>query len=176
MRKSRLIAYITIFMVLFLFIILAPEGDSFSVYVQIATISAIVGFLGVTLYYRYLWKLPFFQNVHDIIDISGRWVGEDNSEKEGEKKIKMKIIQHYDEIKIKLTNDKNISESLISSLKKENMGQYLYFLFRSRPKEKVESKNDIFVGTMIIKCDPQVLIGEYFTSNGEIKKIELYRQ
>ena len=178
MRKTKLIAYITIFMVLFLFIIISPkQGDPFSIYLQIATISAAVGFFGVNIYYRYLWKLNFFANMHGIINIGGKWVGKDkNGDETEEKNIKMKIVQHFDEVKIKLVSDNSIIESLISSFKRESTGQYLYFLFRSRPKDKIEAKEDIFFGTMIIKCDHQILIGEYFTSKGEIKKIELYKE
>lgn len=175
MRKSRLIANITIFIVLFLVVILTPsEGERFSTYIKIATISATIGFLGVTLYYRCFWKLPFFTNIHNIINVGGKWNGEAI---DGDKKVEMslKISQHYDEIKIRFTTETDISENLISIIKKETTGQYLYFMFRARPKEKLSSKEDIFVGTMIIKCDKDVLIGEYFTSKGDKKKLELYR-
>ena len=74
----------------------------------------------------------------------------------------LRIIQHFNDVKVKFVGDDFNSESLICKLKKESTGLFLYILYRSRPKDKVTSKKEIYFGSMIIRCDPDVLVGEFF--------------
>ncbi|HHU59929.1 TPA: hypothetical protein GXZ34_03300 [bacterium] len=173
-RRNRLMAMLTVFLALLLFLVINP-GDDTLLATQIATFSATIIFIGHFLYNHIFWRMPPFNSIHNIIDISGNWKGKAIDEVGAETSFEMKVTQHFDDVKVKITGDEYISESLICRLKRESNGLFLYFMYRSRPIDKVTSKRDISFGSMIIRCDPDVLTGEFFTTKNDKNKIELYR-
>lgn len=174
MGKNKFIAIITVFLALVLFVIFRPGDDPVLTF-KIATIAATVVFIGTFLFDRYLWRVPPFASMHSIVDINGKWEGKSIDQNGLIILTELRIIQHFNDVKVKFVGDDFNSESLICKLKKENTGLFLYILYRSRPKDKVTSKKEIYFGSMIIRCDPDVLVGEFFTTKDEKYKIELYR-
>lgn len=175
MGKNKFLAIITVFLALILFIIFRPGDDPILTF-KIATIAASVVFVGVFLFDRYLWRIPPFCSLHNVIDISGDWAGKTENGEDGSfLELNLKIAQHFDDVKVKISGDTFVSESLICRLKREKNGSFLYVLYRSKPKQKLTSQEDITYGSMIVRCDPDVLICEYFTNNNIKHKIELFR-
>ena len=174
MKSNKLVALLTVFLALLLFVVMKPGDDPFLV-MKIASITASVVLVGLFLYSRYLWRVPPFLSMSKMIDIGGKWEGKELLEDGQYRSFRLKFVQYFDEVRVKITSEEYVSESLISRLKREPNGLFLYVMYRSKKSSGVSSKEDIAYGTMIIRCDPDVLTGEFFNSNGERKTIELYR-
>lgn len=172
--NNKLVAIITIFLAFILFLIIQPGDNPFMI-MKIAGITASVVLFIIIIYTRYLWRVPPFSSMHKMIDVSGKWEGKATDKDGFEKIIKLRVRQYYDDVRVKLTGDDFVSESLICKLKRETTGLFLYIMYRSKNIEGVTSKSDMFYGTMIIRCDLDILVGEYFDSNNNHKTFELYR-
>ena len=61
-------------------------------------------------------------------------------------------------------------------MKKDSQGTYLYVVYKSKPSGKIDSKEQIEYGTLVIKCDEDFLEGSFYTSGRLSGKAELYRK
>lgn len=175
MQNNKVTALITVFLTFILFIILQP-GDNPLALIRVASIVAAIVLVVVVIYTHFLWKLEPFVRVHHIIDINGKWEGKFPISGEKEIDIEVTIKQHYDDIKLELTTDHNKSESLVSKISNESDGGKLYIVYKCKPTKKVESKEEIDFGTIILRLDEDILEGDFFNSRGISGHIELYRK
>lgn len=174
MNQSKVTALITVFLTFILFIILQPGDDPLAL-VRIASIVAGVVIVLVVIYTRFLWRVEPFTRFHHVVDISGKWEGKLPV---GDKEIpvEVKIKQYYDDVIVELTTDHNHSESLVTKIVNDVDGSKLYIVYKCKPTSRVESKNDIDYGTIIVRLDEDILEGEYFNSKNISGHIELYRK
>ena len=61
-------------LVFILFVAIKP-GDNPVLLMRIASISAVIIFIGMIIYTRFLWRMIPFINLHKVIDIGGKWQG-----------------------------------------------------------------------------------------------------
>ena len=175
MGKNRIIALFTVFLTFILIIAMKP-GDDPVVLVRIASIVAVIIFIGMILYTRLLWRIAPFNKLHKVIDVGGKWQGKMILENGASYNVDTVITQYLDEIKIKIKTDNFLNDSLVCKMSTEVHGSKLYAVYKSRPNGKVDSKDQIEYGTFIIDCDEDLLEGLFFTSNKLSGKLELYRR
>ena len=175
MGRNKITALLTVFLTFILFIILQP-GDDPLVWIRIASIVAAVVIILVVLYTHFLWKLEPFKRFHRVIDISGKWVGTMPINNEKEIHIEVKIKQFYDDVMVEIKTNNKHSDSLVTKIINDPDGAKLYIVYKCKPNKKVESKDDIDYGTMILRMDEDVLEGEFFNSKNITGLIELYRK
>ena len=175
MSKNKVIALFTVFLTFILIIALKP-GDDPVILVRIASIVAIIMFIGMILYTRVLWRIAPFNKLHNAIDIGGKWQGSIVLENGTSYSVYAVIVQYLDEIKIKIKTDNFLNDSLVCKMSKDAQGSKLYAVYKSKPNGKVDSKDQIEYGTFIIDCDEDILEGLFFTSNNLSGKLELYRK
>lgn len=175
MSRNRILAIFTVFLVFVLFIAMKP-GDNPVILMRVASITAAIIFVGLILYTRILWRVAPFSSFHKIVDIGGKWEGKmvDNEGKICE--INAHITQYFDEIKIKIKTDNIFNDSLVCKMSCDAQGTKLYAVYKSKPIGKLDSKEQIENGTIIIKCDEDFLEGTFYTSNRIVGSVELYRK
>ena len=175
MGQSRVTALITIFLTFILFVILQPGDDPLAL-VRIASIVAAVVILLLIIYSRFLWKIEPFTRFHHVVDISGKWVGKLPVSSDKEIPLEVRIKQHFDDVIVKIYTDHNQSESLVTKIVNEPDGSKLYIVYKCKPTTRVEAKEDIDYGTIIVRLDEDILEGEYYNSKNMSGHIELYRK
>ena len=175
MQNNKVTALITVFLTFILFIILQP-GDNPLALIRVASIVAAIVLIIAVIYTRFLWRLEPFTRIHHIPDISGKWEGKFPLNDGKEIDIEVKIKQYYDDIKLELATDHNKSESQVCKISNEIDGSKLYIVYKCKPTKRVESKNEIDFGTIILRLDEDILEGEIFNSRGVSGHIELYRK
>ena len=175
MNRNKLTAIITIFLTFILFVILQPGDDPLAL-VRIASIVAAAVLVLIILYTHFLWKIEPFSRCHKVVDISGIWMGKLPVSEEKQIELEMRIKQYYDEVKITIITDHNQSESLITKMANDVDGNKLYVIYKCKPTSRVESKDDIDYGSIILRVDEDILEGEYFNSKNMAGHIELYRK
>jgi hypothetical protein len=151
-------------------------GDNPVILMRVASIAAVIVFVGMILYTRILWRVSPFNKLHKVIDIGGKWQGKmlfDNGEQYD---VDTHIVQNLDEIKIKIKTNNFYNDSLTCKMCINSQGTHLYVVYKSKPNGKVGSKNQIEYGTFIIKCDADFLEGQFYTSGKLAGKVELYRK
>jgi hypothetical protein len=175
MGQNKVTALITIFLTFILFVILQPGDDPMAL-VRIASIVAAVVIVLIVIYTHFLWRVEPFTRFHHIVDISGKWEGKLPILEDKEIPIEVKIKQYYDDVYVELITDHNHSESLVTKIVNEVDGSKLYIVYKCKPTSKVESKDDIDYGTIMLRLDEDILEGEYFNSKNISGHIELYRK
>ena len=175
MNKNRVTAIITIFLTFILFIILQPGDDPLAM-VRIASIVAAAVLILIVIYNHFLWKVEPFKRLHKIVDISGKWEGKLPIGNGKEILVEVTIKQYYDDVSIELVTDHNRSESLVTRISSEADGNKLYVVYKNKNSKKIESKDDIDYGTMMLRLDEDLLEGEFFNSKNISGRIELYRK
>lgn len=175
MSKNKIVALFTVFLTFILIIALKP-GDDPVILIRIASIVAIVMFIGMILYTRLLWRVAPFNKIHKVIDIGGKWQGNMTLENGVSYNVHTVIVQYLDEIKIKIKTDNFLNDSLVCKMSVDAQGPKLYAVYKSKPNGKVDSKDQIEYGTFIIDCDEDFLEGLFFTSNKLSGRLELYRR
>jgi len=175
MGKNRMVAIFTVFLVFILFVAMKP-GDNPEILIRIASIVAIIVFLGTILYTRVLWRVAPFNKLHKVIDIGGKWQGVMSLENGVNYEVFTVITQHLDEVKINIKTNNFLNDSLACRIAVDSQGSKLYAVYKSKPNGKVDSRDQIEYGTFIIKCDEDFLEGIFFTSNKLAGKLELYRR
>lgn len=115
----------------------------------------------ITIYKKWLWKLPIFQNYHGIPDFNGIWEGELSSFLKGEKrKITILIKQDWDKIKIQTYTNKGAkAESTLASINVDNTGA----VFLSYAFDNIREKST-YIGFNCLRYYEDELMGEYFTN------------
>ena len=175
MGRSKVTALITVFLTFILFIILQPGDDPLAL-VRIASIVAAIVVVLIVAYNHFLWRLEPFVRFHHIVDISGKWEGKLPISIDKEIPLEVRIKQYYDDVVVKVITDHNQSESLVTKIVNEPDGSKLYIVYKCKPTGKIESKEDIDYGTIIVRLDEDILEGEYFNSKNMSGHIELYRK
>ena len=175
MGKNRVIAIFTVFLCFILFIAMKP-GDNPEILLRIASIVAIVVFLGIILYTRVLWRVSPFNKLHNVVDIGGKWQGHISLDDGSYYEVETVIYQSLDDVRIKIKTNEFFNDSLMCKMKVDAKGAKLYAVYKSKPNGKVDSKKQIEYGTFIINCDEDFLEGLFFTSNKETGQLELYRK
>ena len=175
MGRNKITALLTVFLTFILFIILQP-GDDPLVWIRIASTVAAVVIVLVVLYTHFLWRLEPFKRFHRVIDVSGKWVGNMPINDEKEIHIEVKIKQFYDDVMVEIKTNNNHSDSLVTRIINDPDGSKLYIVYKCKPNRKVESKDDIDYGTMILRMDEDILEGEFYNSKKITGRIELYRK
>lgn len=175
MSKNKVVALFTVFLTFILIIALKP-GDDPVILIRIASIVAVIMFVGMILYTRVLWKISPFNKLHKVIDIGGKWQGNMTLENGVSYSVYTVITQYLDEIKIKIKTDNFLNDSLVCKMSVQAQGSKLYAVYKSKPNGKVDSKDQIEYGTFIIDCDEDFLEGLFFTSNKLSGRLELYRK
>lgn len=175
MGKNRVIAIFTVFLCFILFIAMKP-GDNPEILLRIASIVAVVVFLGMILYTRVLWRVAPFNKLHNVVDIGGKWKGHISLEDGNYYLVETVIVQYLDCVKIKIKTNEFFNDSLVCKMKVDAKGAKLYAVYKSKPNGKVDSKDQIEYGTFIINCDEDFLEGLFFTSSKEVGELELYRK
>jgi len=175
MHNNKVTALITVFLTFILFIILQP-GDNPLALIRVASIVAAIVLIIAVIYTHFLWRLEPFVRIHHVTDISGKWEGKFPISEDKTIDVEVTIKQYYDDIKLELTTDHNKSESLVSKISSEADGSKLYIVYKCKPSKKVESKDEIDFGTIILRLDEDILEGEIFNSKGISGHIELYRK
>lgn len=175
MGKNKIVALFTVFLTFILIIALKP-GDDPVILIRIASIVAVIVFVGMILYTRLLWRIAPFNKLHSVIDVGGKWQGVMVLENGTTYEIHTVITQYLDEIKIKIKTDNFLNDSLVCRMAVSGQSSKLYAVYKSKPNGKVDSKDQIEYGTFIIDCDEDFLEGLFFTSNKLSGKLELYRK
>lgn len=175
MGKNKVVAIFTVFLCFILFIAMKP-GDNPVILLRIASIVAVVVFLGMILYTRVLWRVSPFNNLHNVVDIGGKWHGHINLDDGGYYEVETVITQFLDDVKIKIKTNDFFNDSLVCKMKVDAKGAKLYAVYKSKPNGRVDSRNQIEYGTFIINCDEDFLEGLFFTSNNVSGQLELYRK
>ena len=175
MNKNKITALITVFLTFILFMILQPGDDPLAL-VRIASIVAAAVLILIVVYTHFLWRVEPFKRIHKIIDISGKWEGKLPIGEGKEILVEVNIRQYYDDVSVELKTDHNKSESLVTRISNEGDGNKLYIVYKCKNIKKIESKDDIDYGTMMLRLDEDILEGEFFNSKNIAGKIELYRK
>ena len=175
MGQNKVTALITVFLTFILFIILQPGDDPLAL-IRIASIVAAVVIIMVVVYTHFLWKVEPFTSFHRVVDISGKWEGKLPVSEGKEIPLEMKVKQYFDDVVVEITTDHNYSESLVTKIVNDADGNRLYVVYKCKPLTRVESKNDIDYGTLILRLDEDILEGEFFNSKHVSGHIELYRK
>ena len=175
MSRNKVTALITVFLTFILFIILQPGDDPLAL-IRIASIVAGAVLVLIMVYTHFLWRVEPFSKFHKIIDINGKWEGELPVSNDKSIKLEMKIKQYFDDVKVSIFTDHNYSESLVTRIVNDSDGSKLYVVYKCKPIGKVESKQDIDYGSIILRLDEDILEGEYFNSKNMSGHIELYRK
>lgn len=175
MSKNKVVALFTVLLTFVLIIALKP-GDDPVILIRIASIVAVIMFIGMILYTRVLWKITPFNKLHRVIDIGGKWQGNMTLENGVSYSVYTVITQYLDEIKIKIKTDNFLNDSLVCKMSVDGQGSKLYAVYKSKPNGRVDSKDQIEYGTFIIDCDEDFLEGLFFTSNKLSGRLELYRK
>ena len=175
MGKNRVIAIFTVFLCFILFIAMKP-GDNPEILLRIASIVAVIVFLGTILYTRVLWRVSPFNKIHNVVDIGGKWKGHISLDDGNYYEVETVIVQYLDTVKIKIKTNDFFNDSLVCKMKVDAKGAKLYAVYKSKPNGKVGFKEQIEYGTFIINCDEDFLEGLFFTSSKESGTLELYRK
>ena len=175
MGQNKVTALITVFLTFILFIILQPGDDPLAL-IRIASIVAAVVIILMVLYTHFFWKIEPFTRFHHVVDISGKWEGKLPVDEGKEIPLEMKIKQYFDDVIVEITTDRNHSESLVTKIVNDVDGSKLYVVYKCKPLTRVESKDDIDYGTIIVRLDEDILEGEFFNSKNISGHIELYRK
>ena len=175
MGKNKVVAIFTVFLCFILFVAMKP-GDDPVILVRIASITAALVFVGMIFYTHFLWRVSPFNKLHKVIDVSGKWCGTMEFEDGSAYKVDAVIIQHLDDIKLKIRTGSFLNDSLVSKMSFDNQGTKLYAIYKSKPNGKLDSKNQIDYGTFILNCDEDYLDGLFFSSGKLIGRVELYRK
>lgn len=175
MGQNKVTALITVFLTFILFIILQPGDDPLAL-IRIASIVAAAVIILVLVYTHFLWKVEPFSRFHKIVDISGKWQGSLPIKEGKEIPLEMKIKQYFDDVVVEIITDHNHSESLVTKISHDPDGSKLYIVYKCKPTTRVESKDEIDHGTIILRLDEDVLEGEFFNSKNIAGHIELYRK
>lgn len=150
-----------------------PIGRHF----RVPTTVSILGLI-FALYNQYLWKLPAFNLLMNVPDMSGRYEGVikykwDGSS--GEKKCCIEITQTASKLKAHTyysngTNENTSSKSLIEDIKQEEDGFFDIYLFYLNSGTKQSGGLDCHEGASKLrfipgdKEVPSQLLGHYFTN------------
>ena len=174
MGQSKVTALITIFLTFILFLIMQPGDDPLAL-IRIASIVAGSVIVLILIYTHFLWRLEPFKRFHHIVDISGKWEGKIPY---GDKEllVEVKIKQYFSDVIVEIYTDHSHSESMVTQIINDPDGNKLYIVYKTRPNGRVESKKDIYYGTIMVRLDEDILEGEYFDSNNISGHIELYRK
>lgn len=175
MGRNKVTALMTVFLTFILFIILQPGDDPLALIRIASTVAAIVIVL-LVIYTHFLWRVEPFVRLHHVIDINGKWVGKLPVQGDKEIPVEVKIKQYYDDVVVELTTDHNKSESLVTQIVNDPDGSKLYIVYKCKPTSRIESKDEIDYGTIMVRLDEDVLEGEFFNSKNVSGKIELYRK
>ena len=175
MSENRVVAIFTVFLSFILFIAMKP-GDNPEILLRIVSIVTVIVFIGTILYTRFLWRIPPFNMLHRMIDISGKWKGCMEFQDGEVYEVETVIVQYLDDVNIKIKTNNFLNDSLICKMKLDANGAKLYAVYKSKPNGKVDSKEQIEYGTFIINCDEDFLEGLFFTSSKEVGELELYRK
>lgn len=175
MGKNKVTALLTVFLTFILFIIIQPGDDPLAL-IRVASIVAAIVIVIVVVYTHFLWRVEPFTRFHHIVDISGKWAGKLPMSDGKVINVEVKIKQYFDDVNVEVITDKNKSESLVTKIVNELDGSKLYIVYKSKPLGKVESKDEIDYGTIIVRLDDDILEGEFFNSKNQRGKIELYRK
>ena len=173
MGKNKATALITIFLTFILFVILQPGDDPLAL-IRIASIVAAVVIILIVIYTHFLWRLQPFKKMHHQIDINGKWYGKIPL---GDEVIdvELRIKQYFDDVNVDIYANNIKGESMVTSIVDNNDGYKLYIVYKIRPI-KVENKEEIDFGTIIVRLNEDVLEGEIFTSKNISAPVELYRR
>ena len=173
MGKNKVTALITIFLTFILFMILQPGDDPLAL-IRIASIVAGSVIVLILIYTHFLWRIEPFKRFHHIVDINGKWVGK-MPYKDEVIDVEIKIKQYYDVVNIDIVSKGNHGESMVTSILDNNDGYKLYIVYKFKPF-RVEDKEQIDFGTIIVDLDEDVLEGVIFTSKNMNGHIEFYRK
>lgn len=175
MSKNKIISVFSVFLVFILFIAMKP-GDNPVILMRVVSISTAVVFVGMILYTRVLWKVFPFNKMHNVMDISGKWQGKLNLDDGKYYEVDVHVVQYLDDIKVKIKSNDFCDDSLVCKMSCNSSGTYLYFVYKSKPITKLDSRDQIDYGTFIVKCDEDYLDGTFFTLSRMLGKVELYRK
>ena len=111
MSGNKVVTVFSVLLVFILFVAIKP-GDNPVLLMRIASISAVIIFIGMIVYTRFLWRMIPFINLHKVIDIGGKWQGKMIFENGEIFDIQANIVQYLDDIKIKVKTNEFFNESL----------------------------------------------------------------
>ena len=173
MGKNKATALITIFLTFILFMILQPGDDPLAL-IRIASIVAGGVIILLIIYTHFLWRIEPFKRFHHVVDINGKWVGKIPY---GDKiiDVEIKVKQYYDDVNVDIISGESHGESMVTSILDNNDGYKLYIVYKFKPN-KVENKDQIDFGTIIVDLDEDVLEGVIFTSKNMNSHVEFYRK
>lgn len=174
-KNNKIVAILTVFLVFILFLAMKP-GDNPVLLMRVASITAVIVFVGIILYTRILWRVQPFNKLHNVVDIGGKWKGKILLNDGRSCEVYAHIIQYLDEIKIKVKTDDLYNDSLVCKMSADNSGVKLYAVYKAKPNGRVDSISQIEYGTFIINCDEDFLEGIFYTSTRVSGKAELYRK
>jgi len=174
MGQSKVTALITIFLTFILFVIMQPGDDPLAL-IRIASIVAGSVIVLILVYTHFLWRLEPFKRFHHIVDIGGKWEGKIRY---GDKEllVEARIKQYFSDVVVEVYTNNSHSESMVTQIINDPDGNKLYIVYKTKPNGRVESKNDIYYGTIMVRLDEDILEGEYFDSNNISGHIEMYRK
>ncbi len=175
MGKNKVTALLTVFLTFILFMILQPGDDPLAL-IRIASIVAAVVIVVVVVYTHFLWRVEPFTRFHHVVDINGRWEGMLPLSDGKVIPVEVKVKQYYDDVEVEVITDHNRSESLVTKIVNDIDGSKLYIVYKCKPNKRVESKEEIDYGTIIVRLDEDILEGEFFNSRNISGRIELYRK
>ena len=175
MGSNKVISIFTVILCFILFVAMKP-GDNPVALFRIASIVATIVFVGMVLYTRVLWRVAPFSKMHNVIDIGGKWRGHISMDDGECIEVETVVVQHLDDVKIKIKTNDFLNDSLACKMKVDAQGAKLYAVYKSKPNGKVGSKEQIEYGTFIITCDEDFLEGMFFTSSRLAGQLELYRK
>ncbi len=163
-------------------------------HLRVPTTVSILGLMFI-FYNQYLWKLPFFNLLMDVPNISGRYEGKVKyvwNEVNSEKKCFTEIIQTASKIKIHTyfsdgANENTFSKSMVEDIKQEEDGFFDVYLFYQNSGTKQNGGLDGHEGANKLRFLPgkdgnsNQLIGHYFTNRqkqtrGEIEGTLISKQ
>ena len=175
MSKNKVVSIFSVFLVFILFIAMKP-GDNPVILTRVVSIATAVIFLGMILYTRILWKVAPFNKLHNVIDIGGKWQGKIMVDGGDVIDMDAHITQYLDEIKIRIKTNDFYNDSLVCRMSSDSQGTRLYVVYKSKPTGRLDSKDQIEYGTLIISCDEDYLEGLFYTSTTMTGRVELYRK
>ena len=174
MNKPKVTALITVFLTFILFIVFQPGDDPLAL-VRIASIVAVAVVVLIVIYTHFLWKIEPFKRFHKVVDVSGKWQAKFVDKEQKESIIEIKVKQYYDDVNVEVFMDKKKGESLVTKIIEDPDSSKLYVVYKCKPLVKVETKEDIDYGTIMVRLDEDILEGEFFDSKNISGHIEFYR-
>ncbi len=174
--KKLLSTSLWIALILFAFRYLIWKFNSLYDFIGAAGEVIFITIIIMGIYSSFLWRYNPFEKTPKLMGLYEGDIEYNFDSKLAKKDTSVRIRQSLFSIKIQISTDEIISNTIVGNLIEENGEYVLYYTYITNPKSKYSKVNPIQYGTCrCVLSDKDVLIGTYWTSRQTVGDIELKR-